>query len=360
MEQYNPVKHKVVDGHLHIEAWENKDGVPFTHYFEEYREKMGLHAIDIAALPSGYGADVTSNLWCAIYKLLNKNTFAHGGLLYDQYPLGESLPSDMDFVTQLHELMEIGFDGVKMLEGKPTLNKKIGKNLLHKEYDKFFGEAEKLGTHVLFHVNDPKEFWDESKVSQDVKDHGWFYGDGTFSTHEELYDQVYEILKKHPNLCVTFAHFFFKSETPKDLEELFEKYPNVNVDLTPGWEMYISFYDNREYYKYFFEKYSTRIELGTDSTFPYDTEDFSWLLDRVYRFVACDDVVKAFGDRYEAGLNLSDEARDNIICKNHERRVGVEPKEINKEALVRYFNKYKHLMKESDVEKINKMFEEIL
>ncbi|MBQ7907650.1 MAG: amidohydrolase family protein [Clostridia bacterium] len=360
MEQYNPVKHKVIDGHLHIEAWEKHNGECFIHGFEEYRKNMNLSAIDIAALPSGYGCDVTSNIMCAAYKLQNENTFAHGGLLYDKYPLGESLPEGMDFATQLDELMEIGFDGIKMLEGKPTLNKKIGKNLLHPEYDKFFSAAEKRGTHILFHVNDPAEFWDRSKVSQDVIDHGWFYGDGTFCTHEELYRQVYEILEKHPTLCVTFAHFFFKSGKPEDLVELFNKYPNMGIDLTPGWEMYISFYDNREYYKDFFEKYSTRIELGTDSSIPWDTESFMWLLDRVYRFVATDDVVKAFGDRCEAGLKLSDEACDNILYKNHDRRVGTEPKKINKSALVNYFNKYKHLMTAKDIERVEALFKEIL
>lgn len=358
--EYPRVKDKVIDGHLHIEAWTNKEGEEFIHCFEEYREKMGLHSLCLAALPSGYGADVSSNIMCAMYKLLNKNTYANGGLLYDQYPMGEKLPEGMDFVTQLNELEEIGFDGVKMLEGKPTLHKKIGKNLLNDEYDKFFAEAEKRGTHILFHVNDPAEFWDKDKVSQDTIDHGWFYGDGTFATHEELYRQAYTILERHPLLCVTFAHFFFKSEKPQDLVELFEKYPNMCIDLTPGWEMYISFYDNKEYYKDFFEKYSDRILLGTDSSFPWYTENFMWLLDRVYRYVSCDDVVKAFDDRYESGLNLSKNAINNIVCKNFERRSGERPKEINKEALRAYFEKYKHLMVEKDIERVEALFAKYL
>ncbi|MBQ8840610.1 MAG: amidohydrolase family protein [Clostridia bacterium] len=358
--EFPKVKHKVIDGHLHIEAWTNSNGENFIGCFDEYKRNMGISALNLAALPSGYGADVTSNIMCAVYKLVDETTYAHGGLLYDQYPLGESLPEGMDFVTQLNELMEIGFDGVKMLEGKPTLNKKVGKNLLHKEYDKFFAEAEKQGTHILFHVNDPKEFWDKDKVSQDTIDHGWFYGDGTFATHEELYRQAYAILEKHPKLCVTFAHFFFKSETPEDLVELFEKYPNVAVDLTPGWEMYISFYENKEYYKNFFTKYSKRIELGTDSSFPSKTESFMWLMDRVYRYVSCDDVVKAFDDRYESGLNLPQNAIEDIVCGNFERRVGKAPKKINKDALVAYHNKYKHLMTEGDIQRVDELFEKYL
>ena len=38
--EYPRVKDKVIDGHLHIEAWTNKEGEEFIHCFEEYREKV--------------------------------------------------------------------------------------------------------------------------------------------------------------------------------------------------------------------------------------------------------------------------------------------------------------------------------
>ena len=285
---------------------------------------------------------------CAVYKLINKDTFAHAGLLYDKYPMGEALPADMDFPTQLKELEKVGFDGVKLIEGKPTMHRTIGKNLLHPEFDKFFAEAEKKGTHLVFHVADPDEFW--------TQEGGDYYGDSSYATYEEMYRQAYAILEKHPELKVTFAHFFFKSKSPKDLEELFEKYPNMCVDLTPGWEMYISFYDNREYYKEFFTKYSDRIVLGTDAYFPKPSECSMWLVDRVYRFLSSPDVVKAFADRYETGLCLPNDAIENITYKNFERRVGTSPKEINKDALKEYYAKYKHLMTKKDIAYIDEVF----
>ena len=157
--EFPKVKHKVIDGHLHFYNWMSPDGEEFFHCFEEYRREMGLAGINLCALPSGYGTDVTSNIMCAIYKILNKDTFAHAGLLYDRYPMGESLPDYMDFPTQIEELEKIGFDGIKLIEGKPTMHRTIGKNLLHPEFDKFFAEAEKRGTHLVFHVADPDEFW---------------------------------------------------------------------------------------------------------------------------------------------------------------------------------------------------------
>ena len=350
--EFPKVKHKVIDAHLHFYDCKDENGVDFFHCFEDYRREMGLAGINLCALPSGYGCDVTNNLMCAIYKLINKDTFAHAGLLYDKYPIGESLPDGMDFATQIDELEKIGFDGIKLIEGKPTMHRTIGKNLLNSLHDQFFAEAEKRGTHLIFHVNDPKEFWTEEGLD--------YYGDDTYATHEELYRQAYKILENHPNLKVTFAHFFFKSEHPEDLEELFEKYPNMCVDLTPGWEMYLSFYEKKEYFKEFFTKYSKRIVLGTDAYFPRPTECSMWLVDRVYRFLASPDVIKAVADRYESGLCIPDHAIEDIVHGNFERRVGTAPKEINKEALKAYYEKYKHLMIEKDIKYIDEVFSKFL
>ena len=266
-EIYKRIEEKVIDSHLHIEGWEFK-GKSFIEGFDEYVETMNIDKINIASLPSGK-RNVSNNIMIAFYKIANKNAFAHGGLVYPEYPIPDKLPDGMDFVTQYKELMEIGFDGMKMLEGKPALHKLIGRNLNNKYLEDFYKELEKDKTHLIFHVNDPDEFWDETKVSQELKDRGWFYGDGTYESYEGVYEQIYEILEKHPALCVNFAHFFFKSKKPQDLEELFEKYPNVGVDITPGGEMYHAFSENYDYYRNFFIKYSDRIQLGTDSTFPW-------------------------------------------------------------------------------------------
>ena len=350
--EFPRVKHKVIDSHLHFYDWTDENGNEFFHCFEEYRNEMGLAGLNLCALPSGFGSDVTSNLMCAIYKILNKETFAHAGLLYDKYPMGNMVPQGMDFATQLDELEEIGFDGIKMLEGKPTLHRTIGKNLLNSEHDKFFARAEEKGTHIIFHACDPKEFWTKKGLD--------YYGDDTFATSEEIYRQIYAILEKHPMLKVTFAHFFFKSQSPSELIDLFEKYPNVCVDLTPGWEMYLSFYENKDYFRDFFTKYSKRIVLGTDAYFPRPSECSMWLVDRVYRFLASADVVKAVADRYESGLCIPDSAIEDITYKNFEARVSKSPKEINKDALKAYYEKYKHLMNKKDIAFVDSVFEKFL
>lgn len=357
---YAKLNEKVIDSHLHIEAWENESGQSFMDCFDEYINTMGLSAINIASLPSGQNRNVSNNIMIAFYKLANKSAFAHGGLIYNEYPAPDKMPEGMDFVTQYEELMEIGFDGMKMLEGKPSLHKMVGRDISDDLFDPYFARLEKDGTHLLFHVNDPEEFWDRTKVSQDLIDRGWFYGEGDYASNEEVYRQINRILEKHPNLCVNFAHFFFYSKYPEKLVEIFEKCPNAGVDLTPGGEMYFAFDDNREYYKEFFEKYSERIQLGTDSTFPWSTDGYCWLLDRVYRYLATDDEFKGFGDRVHKGMNLSRKAVENIVYKNFERTVGKKPKEINKVALKAYIEKYRHLMSKEENEKVDLLCQKYL
>ncbi len=61
-----------------------------------------------------------------------------------------------------------------------------------------------------------------------------------------------------------FAHFFFLSAQLPRLAELFERFPNMHVDLTPGIEMYHNFSRNPQATRDFFLRYQERILFGTD------------------------------------------------------------------------------------------------
>ena len=338
------IKNKVIDGHLHIEAFKGEEG-PFINCFEKYRDEAGIKSYNICAIPHlTHNADSISsaanNIQCAFYKLAYPNVFAHGCLEHFDTAIPETTKPGFDYVTQYNELMEIGLDGIKMLEGKPDYHKRIGKNLLHPELMRFYAEAEKNQTHIVFHVNDPIEFWDPALATPDRIKIGWYYGDGTFETHQGLYDQAEAILEAFPNIKITFAHFYFCGEKPEKLQKLFDKYPNVNVDITPGTEMYFSFEKNHDFYRDFFIKNSTRILVGTDGTHPWPARFPIWCMDRLYRFITTDDVMPTFDDKPLTGLKLPDEASENILFKNFERRVSEASKPINKAALKAYIDKY--------------------
>lgn len=330
----------VIDGHMHMYRWQDeRTGENFIHGLEEYKETMGLRAYNIAALPAGVGRDVSNNILLAFYKLANPLAYAHGGLSYSTFP--PVADNGKDPLTQYRELMAIGFDGIKMLEGKANLYKLVNTPLDSDYYDAFFAACEADGTHVLAHINDPEEFWDERFATDELKAKGWFYGDGTYIKNTEMYAQIDHILEKHPALKITFAHFFFRSANPEILETMFAKYPNVAVDLTPGGEMYVNFNKRPAYYKRFFHTYSDRIVFGTDGSFPKHMDEMTWLCDRVFRYVATDDETEAWGDTPLTGIALNKWDVERIMAGNFLRRVGETPKPINKDALRAYIEKYK-------------------
>ena len=179
---------KIVDSHLHISNWGKED---FISYFDDYVEKEKISSLNICAIPTRQ-SNVCNNIMLGFYKLARPNTYVHGGIEFIEIPI-DNMPKDMDAVTQYKELMEMGFDGIKMLEGKPTQHKRIGKNLNHPSLNALYKEMEKDGGHMLMHVNDPDEFWDLDRAPGWAVDNGWTYADGTYSSYEEIQRQAIKI-----------------------------------------------------------------------------------------------------------------------------------------------------------------------
>lgn len=342
-------KKKVIDGHFHFYNWYNDAVHNFYRAGEEYISEGNFRAININAMPA-VEADVSNNIMCALFKLRHPENYAHGGIVYEHFPAPEKPSDGMDTATQYRELMEIGFDGIKILDTKPTVLKVIGRKLDDEFYEGLFENAEKDGTHFVWHVADPSTYWDADKAPKSAFDNGWFYGDGTFPSCEEIYRQVTAVLDRHPNLKVTFAHFFFMAAKPELLEEYFKKYPNVNIDLTPGTEMYKWFGARYDFYRDFFIRYADRIGYGTDCSDEGIIENKMRHSGIIYRLLTTDDDFDVWDYKFK-GFKLPDEVVDKIVCGNFLRRVGEKPKPINVDALKRYFEKYRHLIADKKIEK---------
>lgn len=338
----------VVDSHYHIYDWFGVDGREFWDSTLDYCNARGFRAININALPS-VKRDVSNNIIAALYKLRYPEIYAHGGLTYDVYPVPDNMTAGMDPLTQYRELMEIGFDGIKMLEAKPTEIKAIGRLVCDDLYEPFFAAIEEDGTHMVWHSGDPDSFWDPDQVKPWQRERGWFYGDGTYPTYEEIYRHAEAVLQRHPKLKVTFAHFFFLSGDPQRLErDFFAKYPNVNVDLTPGVEMYGSFGKDPAYYREFFTRYADRIEYGTDCSNHNTVDGNLKTCDPVYEFLTTDRDFNCWHYEFR-GLNLDKPVQEKILAGNFLRRISEKPKPINKEALKAYVNKYRYLIRDAQV-----------
>ncbi|MBP3334056.1 MAG: amidohydrolase family protein [Clostridia bacterium] len=338
------MKRKIIDSHWHLYTHTDRDGSDFREVLDKFCEENALAAINICSIPIYKDLGPAQNMLAAIYKLHNRSAYAYAGLVYPEKPFEAPMPSGMDPLSQYNELMEIGFDGIKMLETKPYEQKDYSVFIDDEYFDSFFAACEENNTHMIWHVADPETFWDIDRIPKRFLDKGWYYGDGSYLPLERVYDIVYNILEKHPRLSVNFAHFFFMSDHPEKLEELFEKYPNVGVDITPGAEMYGSFGKRREFYRDFFIKYADRIMYGSDIS--YSGAGLEHLRHRgrsVQDFLTTSNAVTVI-DNETKGISLPKEALDKIYYQNFEKVAGNAPKPINKEALVRYVEKYRHLI----------------
>ena len=334
----------MIDSHWHIYVPECEDGTDFRIALDALQKQQKLEAMNLCCIPCYNDLGPAQNILAAIYKLHNPTAYAYAGLVYPQKPWQKPMPEGLDPLSQYEELMAIGFDGMKMLETKPTEQKAYGMFIDDPYFDSFFAAAEKDGTHMVWHVADPETFWDIDRIPQRFLDRGWFYGDGTYMSYDRVYGQVYNVLEKYPRLRVTFAHFFFLSEHPQQLEALFAKYAGATVDLTPGSEMYEAFRNNRAYYRDFFIKYQDRILFGTDTS--HSGGDMTRFTDRsqaVKDFLTTDREMTVITVPTK-GLALPKPVTDKILKENFRRFAGKKPKPVDRAALRAYVEKYKHLI----------------
>lgn len=237
-----------------------------------------------------------------------------------------------DYLIQLKKGMAQGFDGLKIIEGKPNVQKYTGIRIWSDEFDDMFSYAEEQQVPILMHVADPAYFWHKVKMPLELQTRGWCYDNPGFLTKEEFHEDIYRLLDKHPRLCVTLAHFFFMSDDMKKASEIFNKYPNVYFDITPGAEMYGNFGEMYDETREFFIKYADRIILGTDvndsGLDKYEYHSSLYHLTTNFLTGKKEDVFPF--KRFQCvPLELPKEIANKIKRENFIRLLGHEPKKIN-------------------------------
>lgn len=312
---------KRIDAHTHLV---NADIDPAPLY--ALAERLHYDGLTVHSLQCK--GDLSQNLACALCKITHPgHTYAFGGLDY---------LTGRDFLTQARHLQEIGFDGIKMLEGKPTTRAQLGMPLDDPAYDTYYAYLEETGYPVLFHVADPRTFWDKEQVPAWALANGWFYDENDVP-YEQYYEEVENMLAKHPRLRAIFAHFFFLSWAPERAQKFLDDHPQVFIDITAGIEMYEDFSKDTPYWRSFFMKNSRRIIFGTDSTDePTDSGDGAVSLNGYagaeIDFLTQTRDIKIY-DYALRGLGLPDDTLVSILSENFLSLVGDMPRPIDVDAL---------------------------
>ncbi|MCX7016745.1 MAG: amidohydrolase family protein [Candidatus Sumerlaeota bacterium] len=157
-----------------------------------------------------------------------------------------------------------GFDGIKLIEGKPTARRFLPWPLDSEVYEGFFAAAERLKTPLVWHVGDPEIFWDPQRIYSAARERGWLYDRPGDIRLAAIRREAEHVLDRHPGLRVIFAHFYFLSADLNRARAVLRKYPSICFDTTPGAGMFIDFIPKLAEAREFFLEFEDRLVFGTD------------------------------------------------------------------------------------------------
>ncbi|MBQ8600736.1 MAG: amidohydrolase family protein [Clostridia bacterium] len=244
---------KKIDAHVHIDA-----PISLTQTVEYYKDLMIRKGYDGLGLMSlGFGGEsrtaAESNAFAlALLKEL-PGSFAFAALDHSR-----------DFTEQTQEYMQMGFSGIKLLEGKPSVWRHYGYGLDDLRFAPFFAYAEEQQIPLLVHNNDPWVHWDKEKLDERSITSGWYY-DETFPK-KSYFDGILEsVLAQYPRLKIALAHTAFYADRPEKMAELLKKYPNLMMDLTPALGIYKDLSAHSGAVRELILKYPERFFYGTDA-----------------------------------------------------------------------------------------------
>jgi len=297
----------------------------------------GCH--QVALLMSSFPSRVNGNPEGLFAKTRHpQRVYLFAGLDYSAVLRDVSHRWTLSLARQVDRLAQMGCDGIKMLNGKPNYRKASGLALDSAVYDDYFARLAETGFPVLWHVNDPEEFWRPQEAPEWARAPGWLY-DETFPSSESIYQECERVLERHPQLKLILAHFYFLSADLPRAAALFDRYPNLHFDLAPGIEMLHNFSKRPEEAREFFLKYQRRLVYGTDFS-PKGLPSRIWV---VRNFLETDEVFhvptddRLFWPDHRTmikGIALPEEALRSIYADNFRRLTSDQPRPLDRDLVV--------------------------
>lgn len=315
-----------IDCHVHV-----LDGGPAElRALAESQKAYGYTASNFLSV-EGMG-DAAQNALGILFKLLDPAHYAFGGMHY-RFPY--------DFGEELDALWALGFDGIKMIENKPTERRRLGYAQNDSRYDALYSRAEELDVPFLIHVNDPREFWDPERAPAWAVEAGYAYVDGSYVPFEQILAESVNMLERHPKLRVCFAHLLFLSDDEPNLRALMERFPGLRLDITAGTEMYYNFSARPETWRRFFLDFQDRILYGTDNCNRMDDRDreIGDIINDLEKRFLTEPVRFPLWDGEIQGLGLPEETLKKIVSGNFRALAGGKPRPLDREKAAAYLTR---------------------
>lgn len=233
----------------------------------------------------------------------------------------------------LEQLVAKGYDGVKMMEGKPAWNQQWKTPPIDHDYFRpFWEKAVDLDVPITMHMADPLDFWWPATPNSYCN----------LAPQEECFRQTEAVLKRHPSLRITFAHFLFMAPQLDRLADWFGRFPMMRVDMAIGDEFLYYLSDDPQKARNFYITWQDRILYGTDISDHNSLQLAHAKAEMLRRFLETDETFtslrdKAYGTapvpwsngRTELhGLQLPLEVLEKVLGRNFEAFAGSVPKPL--------------------------------
>jgi len=325
----------IVDCHVHMGPIDTEDAL-LAILDATGIERMGLVSIQDPASASG----LAQSLYMKARR--PERFFVFAGLNHGSWLSGGDVRT-ASLAEQARTFSGMGCDGTKMIEGKPTSRQRMDIPVTDPYFAEYWACVEELGTPIIWHVNDPEEFWDPDALPVWAKERNWGYGPEDV-TKEQLYSEVDEVLARHPRLRIVFAHFYFLSADLERAARFLDEHPTVSFDLAPGIEMLYNTSRDPQAAREFFTRYADRIVFGTDISSGQTIAEARARAGIVHRWLETEDEFRVPGeadfllgppeDGVIRGMALSDDALAAIYRGNFARLAGESPRPLETGAAV--------------------------
>lgn len=267
--------YKVINTHFHyLYPLKINETLELFRYMRDYYEYDALGLLAVVDCDHRYN-DITANLK-GLYLKARLNQEEEGSCYIYGAPIHYYDERDTadGYLEQAKAIYEMGCDGFKSLDGKPTQRKPLGRPLCAPLYDKMYAYLEEVGLPLKMHVCDPRKYWGAKETLPPTAiARGWWYGDGSYPSFDEIHAEVRSIMEKFPRLRLCMAHMGYLTDTPDAWVEFLEKYSGTSYDLTPGAAEFLAFTKDPELWRGYLRKYSKRIFFGTDTYNRIEHED---------------------------------------------------------------------------------------
>ncbi len=157
-------KYPIVDSHVHLRCAEDIDDLA------NIADYLGIERMSIASVL--YSDQINENPEVFEAKSRYPNRFYIFPGLDHSTHFSNGRIETPSLTQQLELMIDMGADGLKLIETKPSKRKQIDIPMDSGYYDDLFARLEGTGFPVIWHVGDPGEFWDPKTTPSWAADGG--------------------------------------------------------------------------------------------------------------------------------------------------------------------------------------------